>query len=179
DAVAVHATHLTDADIGLLAQSRTRACFCPTTERDLGDGIGPARALADAGVGLCLGTDSHAVIDAFEEWRALELGERLAARARGRFTPAELYRAATDHASIGWPEAGRIAPGAAADLVTVDLDSIRTAGTAPAAALFAATASDVRSVLVAGRPVVADRRHLRVDHPETVLREEIEALCRP
>ncbi|MEU7141855.1 formimidoylglutamate deiminase [Nocardia sp. NPDC046473] len=177
--VAVHATHLTDADIALLADSGTRACFCPTTERDLGDGIGPARALSDAGVGLCLGTDSHAVIDAFEEWRALELDERLASRARGRFSPAELYRAATDHASIGWPEVGRIAPNAAADLVTIDLDSIRTAGTAPAAALFAATASDVRSVLVAGRPVVSDHRHLRVAHPETVLREEIEALCRP
>ncbi|WP_069164109.1 formimidoylglutamate deiminase [Nocardia altamirensis] len=177
--VAVHATHLTGADIGLLADSGTRACFCPTTERDLGDGIGPARALADAGVGLCLGTDSHAVIDAFEEWRALELDERLASRARGRFTPAELYRAATDHASIGWPEVGRIAQDAAADLVTIDLDSIRTAGTAPAAALFAATASDVRAVLVAGRPVVSDHRHLRVEHPEIVLREEIEALCRP
>ncbi|WP_280433069.1 amidohydrolase family protein, partial [Nocardia brasiliensis] len=177
--VAVHATHLTALDIGLLADSASRACFCPTTERDLGDGIGPARALSDAGVGLCLGTDSHAVIDAFEEWRALELDERLASRARGRFTPAELYRAATDHASIGWPEAGRIAVGAAADLVTVDLDSIRTAGTAPAAALFAAAASDVRAVLIAGRPVVTEHRHLRVDHPATVLREEIEALCRP
>ncbi|MFI9407693.1 formimidoylglutamate deiminase [Nocardia sp. NPDC052316] len=177
--VAVHATHLTNADIALLADSGSRACFCPTTERDLGDGIGPARTLSDAGVGLCLGTDSHAVIDAFEEWRALELDERLASRARGRFTPAELYRAATDHASIGWPEVGRIAPDAAADLVTIDLDSVRTAGTAPAAALFAATASDVRSVLVAGRPVVSEHRHLRIEHPETVLREEIEALCRP
>ncbi|MEV6560716.1 formimidoylglutamate deiminase [Nocardia sp. NPDC051756] len=177
--VAVHATHLTTADIALLADSGTRACFCPTTERDLGDGIGPARALADAGVVLCLGTDSHAVIDAFEEWRALELDERLASRARGRFSPADLYRAATDHASIGWPEAGRIAPNAAADLVTIDLDSIRTAGTAPAAALFAATASDIRSVVVAGRPVVSEHRHLQVQHPETVLREEIEALCRP
>lgn len=177
--VAVHATHLTTADIALLADSGTRACFCPTTERDLGDGIGPARALSDAGVGLCLGTDSHAVIDAFEEWRALELDERLASRARGRFSPAELYRAATDHASIGWSEAGRIVANAAADLVTIDLDSIRTAGTAPAVALFAATASDVRSVLVAGRPVVSEHRHLRVEHPETVLREEIEALCRP
>ncbi|MFE9581717.1 formimidoylglutamate deiminase [Nocardia sp. NPDC006044] len=177
--VAVHATHLTAADIALLAGSGTRACFCPTTERDLGDGIGPARALSEAGVGLCLGTDSHAVIDAFEEWRALELDERLASRARGRFTPADLYRAATDHASIGWPEAGRIAPDAAADLVTLDLGSIRTAGAAPAAALFAATASDIRSVLVAGRPVVSEHRHLRVHHPETVLREEIEALCRP
>ena len=41
----VHATHLTGPDIALLGESQTATCFCPTTERDLGDGIGPARAL--------------------------------------------------------------------------------------------------------------------------------------
>ena len=45
----VHATHLTSGDIGLLGGSRTVACFCPTTEADLADGIGPARALAARG----------------------------------------------------------------------------------------------------------------------------------
>ncbi|WP_327115178.1 formimidoylglutamate deiminase [Nocardia sp. NBC_01730] len=178
-AVAVHATHVSAADIRVLAETGARVCFCPTTERDLGDGIGPARVLSDAGVGLCLGSDSHATVDAFEEWRALELNERLVSHTRGRFTPAQLYRAATDHAAIGWPECGRIAPGAAADLVTVDLDSIRTAGTAPAAALFAATAGDVREVLVAGSPVVSDHHHLLLPHPESSLHEEIEALWRP
>ncbi|WP_406274712.1 formimidoylglutamate deiminase [Nocardia sp. NBC_00881] len=177
-AVAVHATHLSATDIRVLAETGARVCFCPTTERDLGDGIGPARALFDAGVGLCLGSDSHATVDAFEEWRALELHERLVSHTRGRFTLAQLYCAATDHAAIGWPECGRIAPGAAADLVTVDLDSIRTAGTAPAAALFATTAGDVREVLVAGRPVVSDHHHLLLPRPENLLCEEIEALWR-
>ena len=59
----------------------TGVCFCPTTERDLADGIGPARALADAGIPLSLGSDSHAVIDLFEEARAVELDERLRTRA--------------------------------------------------------------------------------------------------
>ncbi|MEV6427709.1 formimidoylglutamate deiminase [Nocardia sp. NPDC051463] len=175
---AVHATHVTAADIRLLAGMRAGVCFCPTTERDLGDGIGPGRALADAGVRLCLGSDSHAVVDAFEEWRALELNERLVSRSRGRFGPAQLYSAATDHGSIGWPEVGRIEAGAAADLVTVDLDSVRTTGADPAAALYAATASDVREVLVAGKVVVSAHRHLRLESPEAVLRDEIAALLR-
>ncbi len=84
---AVHATHLTDEDI---APARRRAgtatCFCPTTERDLADGIGPARRLADAGSPLCLGSDQHAVIDLFEEARGLEAHERLSSRQRGHFT---------------------------------------------------------------------------------------------
>ena len=62
----VHATHLTDSDIKTLGANQTSACFCPTTERDLADGIGPARRLADAGTALTLGSDQHAVIDPFE-----------------------------------------------------------------------------------------------------------------
>ena len=69
--------------------------MCPTTERDLADGIGPARALADAGSPLALGSDSHAVIDLFEEARAVELDERLRTERRGHFAAAELLRAAT------------------------------------------------------------------------------------
>ncbi|HET8949237.1 MAG TPA: formimidoylglutamate deiminase, partial [Solirubrobacteraceae bacterium] len=83
---AVHATHLTDADIARLGGTRTAICMCATTERDLADGIGPARALSEAGAPLCTGSDSHAVIDPFEEARALEMNERLASRQRGRFT---------------------------------------------------------------------------------------------
>ena len=85
------------------------ACFCPTTEADLADGIGPARALLTAGSPLTLGSDSQAIIDLFEEARRVELGERLATQERGHFTAAELARAATSagHASLGWPDAGR------------------------------------------------------------------------
>lgn len=45
----VHSTHLTDEDVALLGGSRTGTCMCPTTERDLADGIGPAAALQRAG----------------------------------------------------------------------------------------------------------------------------------
>ena len=82
----VHATHLTDEDIETLGSTRTNVCITPTTERDLADGIGPARRLADAGCRLSLGSDSHAVIDPFEEMRGLELDERLATQRRGHWT---------------------------------------------------------------------------------------------
>src|SRR4029453_16205275 len=141
---AVHATHLTGEDVALLGATGTAVCLCPTTERDLADGIGPALALADAGSPLCLGSDSHAVVDLFEEARAVELDERLASGRRGNHRPADLLAAATEAgmAALGW-DAGRLAPGRLADLVTVGLDSVRLAGARPADAVgqlvFAAT----------------------------------------
>ncbi|MFC4021497.1 formimidoylglutamate deiminase [Micromonospora sp. GCM10011542] len=164
---AVHATHPTSGDLALLGESRSGVCLCPTTERDLADGLGPARRMADVGIPLSLGSDSHAVIDLFEEARAVELDERLRTRRRGHFTPDELLAAASaaGHAALGWHDAGRIAVGARADLVTVRLDSARTAGVPPVGAIFAAGAADVDQVLVDGRVVVADGRHLTVDVP--------------
>ena len=154
---AVHATHLTDDDIGHLGSTRTSACFCPTTERDLGDGIGPSRGLHDAGSPLTLGSDSHAVIDLFEEMRAVELDERLATRERGHWSAGELLRAATSdgHASLGYADAGRIEVGARADLVTLDTTTPRTAGTGrdEHTAVFAATAADVVQVITDGTVV--------------------------
>ena len=62
-ATVVHATHVDAGDLDLLGGSGVFACLCPTTERDLGDGLAPAQALAAAGCALTLGSDSHAVID--------------------------------------------------------------------------------------------------------------------
>ncbi|MEO6511796.1 MAG: formimidoylglutamate deiminase [Nocardioides sp.] len=154
---AVHATHLTADDIAHLGSTRTSACFCPTTERDLGDGIGPSRALHDAGSPLTLGSDSHAVIDLFEEMRAVELDERLATRERGHWSAAELLRAATSdgQASLGYDDAGRIEVGGRADLVTLDTATPRTAGTGrdEHTAVFAASSADVVQVIADGKVV--------------------------
>jgi formiminoglutamate deiminase len=148
----VHATHLTAEDIALLGETHTNVCITPTTERDLADGIGPARRLHDAGCRISIGSDSQAVIDPFEELRGLELDERLATRQRGHWTAAELLDIGTAHDAIGIDQAGQIVVGAFADLVTIDVTSPRTAGTGADehTAVFAATAADVTHVVVGG-----------------------------
>ena len=181
-ATMVHATHLTSRDIELIGGSRAFACFCPTTEADLADGIGPARALATAGARLTVGSDSQAVIDLFTEARRVELDQRLATGQRGHFTAAELAGVATvdGHASLGWPDAGELVAGALADLVTVDLGGPRLAGTTAATALesvlFAATAADVTGVVIGGRDVVSGGRHLLAGDVPAALESALAAL---
>ncbi|MFD8296790.1 formimidoylglutamate deiminase [Streptomyces bauhiniae] len=178
----VHNTHLTGEDVALLGGSGTGTCMCPTTERDLADGIGPAVALQSAGSPLSLGSDSHAVIDLLEEARAMELDERLRTRTRGHWTAAALLRAATEdgHAALGWQEAGAIEPGRLADFTTIALDSVRTAGPPPRlgaeTAVFAASAADVRHTVVGGRQVVRDGAHSLVPDVPSALADAIGAL---
>lgn len=74
--VGVHATHLDLAEITALGQAEAFVCLCRTTERDLGDGLPQTAALLRAGAKLCVGVDSHACENAFEEIRAVELDER-------------------------------------------------------------------------------------------------------
>jgi cytosine/adenosine deaminase-related metal-dependent hydrolase len=176
----VHATHLTEADITDLRDSATGVCFCPTTERDLGDGIGPASALIDGPGPFSLGTDSHAMIDILEEARAVELDERLAQRQRGVVSATRLLDAATrdGQRALGWSNAGGLDVGARADLVALDLASVRTAGggATPENVVFAASAADVTDVVVDGRTVVVDRHHLRVPDVGRTLADAIVAL---
>ncbi|MSP24370.1 MAG: formimidoylglutamate deiminase [Myxococcales bacterium] len=75
--VAVHATHLGPGEASLLGAGGARVCLCPTTERDLGDGLPDVGALLSAGVRLCVGIDSHVLCSPLEELRGIELGERL------------------------------------------------------------------------------------------------------
>jgi cytosine/adenosine deaminase-related metal-dependent hydrolase len=180
---AVHATHLTADDIADIDRTSTGVCFCPTTERDLGDGTGPAPAVL-AGRGLfSLGSDSHAVIDLFEEARAVELDERLASRTRGTIPADRLLRAATydGHRALGWADAGELVEGARADFVAVQMDSIRTAGGGATVenVVFAAAAVDVTDVVVDGRPVVIDRKHVAVPDAERELAAAITDLMDP
>lgn len=130
---AVHATHLTPQDVDILGSAGCFVCFCPTTEAELADGIGPSVALRQAGARITLGSDSQAVIDGFAEARALALHERLASGTREGWDAARLWRAATADgaASLGFDDLGEfeLAP------------SVRTAGaTEP---LWAASAADI------------------------------------
>lgn len=181
---AVHATHLTDGDVASLGATATNVCFCPTTERDLADGVGPARALLDAGARLTVGSDSNAVIDGLEEARAIELNHRLATGERGALSPIELLDALTSagHFSLGYPAAGALRVGARADLVAVRLDSVRTASARAAGRasvlpliLYAAAAGDVTDVIIDGRQVVREGIHYLGDVPQ-LLADAIEPL---
>jgi len=162
---AVHATHLTDADVTDLADSGAGVCLCPTTEAALADGIGPAARLREADVPVSLGTDSHASIDLFAEARRAEWDQRLSTGQRGHLDTEALLAALAPEgqASLGVADAGRLAAGARADLVAVDLGSVRTAGadpeTAAASVVFGASAADVTDVIVDGRRIVRDREH--------------------
>lgn len=176
---AIHATHLTDNDIERLSESNTTICMCCTTERDLADGVGPAVQLSKNGSPLCVGSDAHMMIDLWEEARAIELNERLISGTRGHLQIEELLTTLTKSAanSIGW-DAGQITAGSLADLVTVDLDTPRTAGARAgdslAHAIFAATAADVTDVIVGGRPIVKDGRHVDAPQPGILLDSAIE-----
>lgn len=158
---AVHATHVTPEDIETLAESGAGVCYCPTTERDLADGLGPSGDLHRAGIQLSVGSDSHAVIDLFEEARGVELHERLRSGRRGVFSPSDLARIATSKGarSLGF-ESGHIEVGAPADLIMVSQESVRTEGADEIASIvFAATSADVTDVIVGGRQIVSGGHH--------------------
>jgi len=175
----VHATHLTPADRGLVSASGCTVVMCPTTEADLGDGIGPAFELASSGARIAIGSDQNAVIDPLLELRGLEAGERLSSGRRGRFSPADLLTAGSSagYASLGISRSV-LAPGDPCDLVELDPSSVRTIGSAVSQLIFSATASDVRRVIVGGE-IVADGGRLSTHtapRPEDLLAEALAAL---
>lgn len=166
---AVHATHLAGADFGQLGRAECTVCLCPTTERDLADGIGSALALRNEGARLAMGSDSQAVIDLFVEARGIELHERLATHVRGSHDAPSLLTAACANGqrSLGWLDAGELAVGRLADFITLRLDTVRTAGSPASSALetavFAGAAADVYHSVVGGKVIVADGHHRRID----------------
>lgn len=182
---AVHATHLTRADIAMLGSSKTNVCFCPTTERDLADGVGPAQQLVAAGAVLSLGSDSHAVIDIFEEARAVELNQRLVTGRRGLHKAGSLLAAATHGGShsLGWAGEETVAginPGMPADFIALSLNSVRLASfsaqQAAAHIVYCAAPSDVTDVWVAGRQIVAAGKHNAIGDVAASLRSAIAAV---
>lgn len=156
--VAVHATHLDDAEIRALGSARARICVCRTTERDLGDGTPPLPELLGAGARLCFGVDSHAVTDPFEEARAAELDARVRAEQRALIEPEDLLAAlsAGGYAAVGFE--GQQSE----DSVALDADhpSLFAAGPETEAIVFSAAAAAVRQVTIDGTPIVVDGEHV-------------------
>lgn len=177
---AVHATHLSAAEVARLGRAGVFACICRTTERDLGDGAPELAALKSAGVRFCVGADSHASVDPFEEVRAMELDERVRVEAREVALDAgDFIRALTvdGYASLGWDldslddEVVLDARDPAIDACALGSDE----GSLHDAIGWQATARAVRTVRVAGREIVREGRHILYDEArtayETVLRE--------
>jgi len=157
DLTAIHSIHVNDHDTSLLGGSKVSICACTTTERDLGDRVGPIRSLVDAGSPLCLGTDSNAVIDLFEEARGVELDQRRATGRRVLHQPEELFRAATIDGmrALGW-DAGALRPGMLADFITIGLEpSILWRQLDLGYLMFCCSTRDVTNVVVGGKTVVA------------------------
>jgi formimidoylglutamate deiminase len=170
----VHATHMTEGETGRLARTGAVAGLCPTTEGNLGDGFFQApEFLRNRGV-FGLGSDSHISVSPFEELRWLEYGQRLLRRRRnvlaagGNQSPsvgAALYRAAVAGGAqaLGRP-IGRLSPGYRADLVVIDSEKPaligKTGDVLLDAAVFAGNENPVRDVMVGGRWLVTEGRHV-------------------
>ena len=173
---AIHAIHVTPGDIETLGCTATTVCACPTTERDLGDGVVPADDLLQAGASLALGTDSNVQIDLLEDARALEGNLRLLRRERGLLAPAagdgladgrvdglaaRLYGFASRGGmrSLGLP-GGSLDPGDPADFVALDREDPSIAGASSAdllpAVVFSAARTAVRDVVAGGEAIVTD-----------------------
>ena len=156
DLTAIHAIHVDEDDIALLGRHEVSVCACTTSERDLGDRVGPLHRLADSGSRLCVGSDSNAVIDSLEEARGLELDQRRATGRRVHHQPEELYRAATIHGmrALGW-ESGELMAGMLADFITLDAERLQGRRLDLGYLMFCCSASDVRNVVVGGRTLVS------------------------
>ena len=174
---AVHATHLSDSEVTLLGDAGAAACICPTTERNLGDGLPRLRELVGAGAELSIGSDSQVRIDPFAEVRALEDGERLRTGSRsvltderGNVSPRLIEVGTQGGRKATGLSMGSIELGQRADLIAVDIDSMFLDGVAegPAghdallsALVLGAHPSQVMDVWVGGRHLIADGELLR------------------
>ncbi len=172
---AVHGVHLDADDVALLGASGTGVCVCPSTERDLADGLAPVAGLLAAGSPLCVGSDQHVLTDLLAEARGVEEHARLATGRRGVLRPGQLVDVVTvhGHRALGWDDAGRIEAGARADLVEVATDGTATAGADPAQLVLVAGAADVRTVVRDGLTVARGGEHVAGD-VAALLRARIE-----
>lgn len=175
DFTAVHAIHISSDEIAMLAEADSTICSCPTTERNLGDGIVPADRVMTAGIRIALGSDSQAQIDPLEDARELDYHLRLERRQRAildqiaeKPLASHLFDCATIHGSqaLGLPGAGLTA-GSFADFFTVDLNDVSIAGHSSEDLLpllvFSLNRSAIHDVVVNGRFIVRDGQHPHQD----------------
>ena len=180
DCTAIHAIHITPEEIAMLADAGATIGSCPTTERNLGDGILAADAVLRSGIRIGFGSDSQAQIDPLEDARELDYHLRLAHQQRvlldqigEQGIAARLFDCATRNGarSLSVPTGG-LQPGEAADFFTIDLRDPSIAGHSADDLLpilvFGMNRTAIRDVAVNGRFIVRDGRH--VLHDEIIAR---------
>ncbi|HKS09397.1 MAG TPA: formimidoylglutamate deiminase [Pyrinomonadaceae bacterium] len=183
---AVHAIHVTPKAINSFARTQANVCACPTTERNLGDGVVPVDAYFNAGVNVSLGTDSQTQIDLLEDARELEYHLRLQRTARNVLARDDetdesalarrLFACATTNGatSIGF-NGGTLEPGAPADFFTVDLDDPSIAGSSPenllANIVFSLSRTAIKDVVIGGTRIITDGRHKDQEEIVTTFRK--------
>jgi formimidoylglutamate deiminase len=171
DFTAVHAVHVTDEEIAMLAKAGAMICSCPTTERNLGDGIVRAHDVMSAGIAVAFGSDSQAQIDPLEDARELEYHLRLQQQQRavldqieGKGLAARLLASATKVGARALKvPTGSLRVGEFADFFTVDLKDMSIAGASEEDLLpilvFAMERTAIRDVVVNGEFAVRAGRH--------------------
>ena len=167
----VHVIHIDAGEVAALADAGSTICSCPTTERNLGDGILAADAVMAAGIPVALGSDSQAQIDPLEDARELDYHLRLRDQQRaildgvdGMPIAERLFACATRNGARALAvESGEFASGRCADGFTVDLRDVSIAGSSAESLLpmlvFSLGRTSVADVLVGGRLVVRDGQH--------------------
>ena len=171
---AIHAVHVTPDEIQALGRAGATVCACPTTERNLGDGIVPADQMLAQGVRLAAGSDSQTQIAPLEDVRQLEYHLRLQREERAILSaephPDDLSATLLDAATANgarslFAPGGSLAIGRPADFVTVDLrdPSLAGGGQSLAAIVFGMERTAIRDVVVGGRTIVRDGRHAAQD----------------
>jgi formiminoglutamate deiminase len=166
----VHATHMTPEECARLAGSGAVVGLCPITEANLGDGLFPAEAFLAAGGSYGIGSDSNVLIDAAEELRLLEYGQRLQSRRRNILagaanasTGATMFGAVLTGGGCALGTPAGLGEGLAADIVSLAADHPSLIGRAEDSLLdswiFAAGRGAVDCVWRRGQRVVSRGRH--------------------
>ena len=169
---AAHCVHLTAREIGVFAGTGTSVSHNPVSNLKLGNGIAPFPEFIEAGLRLAIGTDSVASnnsLDLFEELKHATILHRGARENAAAVLAAQTLLVATagGAAAIGFPDSGRLEPGALADVVSVDLSGTAAAPLPPESLVshlvYGASGRDVRNVFVGGRQLYAEGEHLTLD----------------
>lgn len=160
----VHATHATEEERRLVFEHDATVVLCPITEAYLGDGLFAADEFVKDGGRIAIGSDSNCRIDAIEELRLLEYGQRLRLERRARLATRDglgqplWQRACAGGAAALMDPVGAIAAGKRADLVVLDEQGAPWLGHDVASVLdalvIAGSHHDIAAVYVGGRRVV-------------------------